>query len=418
MPWQSQGGGRGPWGGGSGGSGGGGGPWGGRGGNNAGGGGRGGGGGPFGGGGGGGQRPPDFEDVIRRGQDRLKQAFPGGGVGGRGLALVALVLIGVWLLSGFYRVQTDQQGVVLRFGEWVATTQPGLNWHMPYPIETVMTPSVEQINQIDVGFRSVGGGTGSSRREVPEESLMLTGDQNIIDIEFSVQWKIDDAGQYLFNIRDPEGTVKIAAESAMREIIGRTDIQPALTEARAEIEGNSRDLLQSILDDYEAGILITGLRLQNVQPPEPVVDAFNDVQRALQDRDRRRNEAQAYRNDILPRARGEAQRIIQGAEAYREQIINEAEGEAERFNQVFVAYSENPMVTKRRMYLETMQTIYGRTNKVLMDSAGSNTVPYLPLDELRRQRPNTAAAAADGERGQHRQADQRAESSDNRQRQE
>lgn len=406
MPWQSQGGGGGPWGGGSGGGG----PWGGRGG--SGGGGRGGGGGgPFGGGGGGGgQRPPDFEDVIRRGQDRLRQAFPGGGLGGRGLALAVLVLIGIWLLSGFYRVQTDQQGVVLRFGEWVATTQPGLNWHMPYPIETAITPSVEQINQIDVGFRRVGGtgATAGGSRDVPEESLMLTGDQNIIDIEFSVQWKIDDAGQYLFNIRNPEGTVKIAAESAMREIIGRTDIQPALTEARAEVEGSSRDLLQSILDDYESGILITGLRLQNVQPPEPVVDAFNDVQRALQDRDRRQNEAQAYRNDILPRARGEAQRITQGAEAYREQIINEAEGEAERFNQVYAAYTGNPSVTMRRMYLETMQTVYGRTNKVLMDGAGSNTVPYLPLDELRKQRPAAAAGDADQRRAQQ------AESSDDR----
>ena len=329
--------------------------------------------------------------LVRRAQDRLKKILPGGsgtggGLGGRGIALIAAVLIGIWFLSGFYRVQTDQQGVVLRFGEWVNTTTPGLNWHLPYPIETVMTPSVERINQIDIGFRQVGNGQSSSERDVEGESLMLTGDQNIIDIDFSVQWKISDAGRYLFNIRDPEGTVKIAAESAMREIIGRTDIQPALTEARAEIEGKTRELLQEILTNYESGILITGLKLQNVQPPDQVVDAFNDVQRALQDRDRLRNEAQAYRNDLIPQARGEAQKMVQDAEAYRERIINEAEGEAERFNQVLSAYKLNPDVTKRRMYLETMQNVFARTDKVLMDANSTGgTVPYLPLDQLRNR---------------------------------
>ncbi len=387
MPWQNQGGG--PWGGGSGGGGGNGGPWGGRG-SGGGGGGRnnGGGGGPF---GGGGQRPPDFDDLVRKGQERLKKILPGGsgtggGLGGRGIALIAAVLIGIWFLSGFYRVQTDQQGVVLRFGEWVNTTSPGLNWHLPYPIETVMTPSVERINQINIGFRQIGGGQSSSERDVEGESLMLTGDQNIIDIDFSVQWKISDAGRYLFNIRDPEGTVKIAAESAMREIIGRTDIQPALTEARAEIENKTKDLLQEILASYESGILVTGLKLQNVQPPDQVVDAFNDVQRALQDRDRLRNEAQAYRNDLIPQARGEAQKMVQEAEAYRERISNEAEGEAERFNQVLSAYQVNPAVTKRRMYLETMQNVFARTDKVLMDANSTGgTVPYLPLDQLRNR---------------------------------
>ncbi|MDZ7713772.1 MAG: FtsH protease activity modulator HflK [Rhodovibrio sp.] len=386
MPWQNQGGG--PWGGGSGGGGGNGGPWGGRGSGGGGGGRNNGGGGPF---GGGGQRPPDFDDLVRKGQERLKKILPGGsgtggGLGGRGIALIAAVLIGIWFLSGFYRVQTDQQGVVLRFGEWVNTTSPGLNWHLPYPIETVMTPSVERINQIDIGFRQVGNGQSSSERDVEGESLMLTGDQNIIDIDFSVQWKISDAGRYLFNIRDPEGTVKIAAESAMREIIGRTDIQPALTEARAEIEGKTKDLLQEILSNYESGILVTGLKLQNVQPPDQVVDAFNDVQRALQDRDRLRNEAQAYRNDLIPQARGEAQKMVQDAEAYRERIINEAEGEAQRFEQVLSAYKVNPAVTKRRMYLETMQNVFARTDKVLMDANSTGgTVPYLPLDQLRNR---------------------------------
>ncbi len=378
MPWQQQGGnggsGGGPWGGGSGGgSGGDGGPWG-RG--------PGGGGGGFGGGG----RPPDFEDLIRKGQDRFKRFIPMGGGGGRGFLIIAAIVLVAWLISGFYRVQPDQQGVVLRFGEWINTTQPGLNWHLPYPIESVETPSVERINSIDIGFRAVGAGARSgSRRDVEEESLMLTGDQNIIDIDFTVLWKISDAGLFLFKIRDPEATVKIAAEAAMREIIGRTDIQPALTEARQDIELKTRDLLQTILNDYEAGIEIAQIQLQEVQPPAPVIDAFNDVQRSLQDRDRLRNEADAYRNDIIPRARGEAQRMIQEANAYKERLINEADGEAKRFLSVYAAYKQNPDVARRRMYLETLQSVLSDSDTVIIDSEGqSGAVPYLPLNELRR----------------------------------
>ncbi len=378
MPWQQQGGnggsGGGPWGGGSGGgSGGDGGPWG-RG--------PGGGGGGFGGGG----RPPDFEDLIRKGQDRFKRALPMGGGGGRGLLIIAAIALILWLASGFYRVQPDQQGVVLRFGEWINTTQPGLNWHLPYPIESVETPSVERINSIDIGFRAVGAGArSSSRRDVEEESLMLTGDQNIIDIDFTVLWKIADAGLFLFKIRDPEATVKIAAEAAMREIIGRTDIQPALTEARQDIELKTRDLLQAILDEYQAGIEIAQIQLQEVQPPAPVIDAFNDVQRSLQDRDRLRNEADAYRNDIIPRARGEAQRMIQEANAYKERLVNEADGEAKRFLSVYAAYKQNPDVARRRMYLETMQGVLSDSDTVIIDSEGQGgPVPYLPLNELRR----------------------------------
>ncbi len=370
MPWQSQGGGGS---GGSGGSGGnGGGPW-----------------GRGSGGGFGGARPPDFEDMIRKGQDRFKRFLPSGGAGGRGLIIVLLAIVVIWLGSGFYRVQPDQQGVVLRFGEWVNTTQPGLNWHMPYPIESVSTPSVERINSIDVGFRSPGPGRSTTKRDVAEESLMLTGDQNIIDIDFTVLWKIADAGRYLFNIRNPDATVKATAESAMREIIARTDIQPALTEGRQDIEQKTRERMQIILESYEAGIEITQVQLQQVQPPQPVLDAFDDVQRSLQDRDRLRNEADAYRNDILPRARGEAQRMIQGAQAYRERLINEADGEAQRFISVFTAYKQNPEVTRRRMYLETMQGIFSRTDTVILDNkGGGGAIPYLPLNELqRRQNP-------------------------------
>jgi len=370
MPWENKGSGGGPWGGGgSGGGSGGGGPWGG------------------GGGGGGGPRPPDFEDFIRKGQDRFKKILPPGGKGGlgpMGIAMVVLVLFVLWLLTGFYRVQTNEEGVVLRFGKWVTTTQPGLNWHLPYPIESVELPAVTDVHQIDIGFRSgTADPTRGPRRDVPEESLMLTGDQNIIDIDFTVLWKISDAGNYLFKIRDPQDTVKIAAESAMREIIGRTDIQPALTEARGQIESTARDLLQKTLDEYEAGIEITGLILQDVKPPAPVIDAFDDVQRARQDRDRARNEAEAYRNDILPRARGDAQQVTQKAQAYKERLVQEAEGEADRFLSVYNAYKENPEVARRRMYLETLQGVLAGSDKVILDSGTGGVVPYLPLNELR-----------------------------------
>jgi len=374
MPWENKGGG-GPWGGGggSGGSGGSGGP---------------GGGGSWGrGGGSGGQRPPDIEDLIKKGQDRVRSLIPGGGgLGKSAYLLIALVVVIGWLLTGTYRVQTNEQGVVLRFGQWTDTTAPGLNWHLPWPIESVETPSVTSVRQIDVGFVAAGNERSrAARRDVEEESLMLTGDQNIIDIDFSVQWKIADAGQYLFNIREPEATVKIAAESAMREIIGRTDIQPALTEARGTVEAETRSLLQATLNEYEAGIEITELVLQDVQPPKAVIDAFNDVLRAQQDRDRLRNEADKYRNDILPRARGAALRVVQEAEAYKEQLLNEAEGEAERFLSVYRAYQQNPDVTRRRMYLETMQGVLSNTDKVIMDSGpgGTGAIPYLPLNELR-----------------------------------
>ncbi|WP_421707273.1 FtsH protease activity modulator HflK [Algihabitans sp.] len=391
MPWQSGSGGSGggsggggPWGGGSGGSSGsgsgggsgrGGGPWGGGGGNN------GGGWGGGGWGGGGGNRPPDFEDVIRRGQERLRGVLPGGMGGARGLGILIAVAIVLWLASGFYQVRPGQQGVVLRFGEWVNQGNlagPGLHWHLPWPIETSVTPNVEEIRQIEIGYR---GNAGRSN-DIPEESLMLTGDQNIIDIDFTVQWRVSNAGQFLFNIREPEATIKIAAESAIRETIGRTDIQPALTDARFEVADVTRQTLQEILNEYQAGIAITEINLQDVQPPEPVIDAFEDVQRARQDLDRLRNQADAYRNKVIPEARGEAQRMIQEAEAYRERLINEAQGEAQRFLNVYEAYLQNPSVTTRRMYLETVQGVLRDTEKVIM-SGDSGAVPYLPLNELR-----------------------------------
>ncbi|AUN30198.1 FtsH protease activity modulator HflK [Niveispirillum cyanobacteriorum] len=386
MPWNNQGGGNGggPWGSppGGGGNGGGNNPW----------------GRPPGGGGGGGQPPggPDLEELLRKGQERFKNLTPGGLGGGKGIALGLVALGLLWGLSGIYRVQPDEQGVVRRFGEYVRTEQPGLRYHLPAPIEMVDTPKVTLVNRLEVGYRS---GTDSRRPgggDIIDESLMLTGDENIIDIDFTVLWVIKDAGNYLFKIRDPANTVKMAAESAMREVIGRTDIQPALTEARQDIEQQTKALLQTMLDEYQSGIEITQVQLQKVDPPAPVVDAFNDVQRARQDRERLRNEAEAYRNDIIPRARGEAEQLIQQASAYREQVVSLAQGDAQRFAQVLSAYTQAPEITARRMYLETMQEVLGGTNKIIIDQGkGSGVVPFLPLNELTNQiRQQTPAASA------------------------
>jgi len=377
MSWSNQGGG-GPWGSGGGSSGGGGqSPW---------------------GRGSGGGQPPNLEDIIRRSQDRFKKAFPGGGGAGP-VALVGLIAFGlllVWLCT--YRVQPDEQGVVLRFGEWVRTTTPGLNFKLPDPIEEVIKPKVTRVNRIDAGFRAVGPlNAPQSMRPVPEEALMLTGDENIVDINFTVFWVIKDAGQYLFNVRSPELTVKAAAESAMREIIGRTPIQPIFAEGRGKVEMDTIALLQRILDEYGTGIEVTQLQLQKVDPPTSVVESFRDVQRARADLERARNEAEAYRNDIIPRARGEAERLIQEAEGYKQQVVAQAEGDANRFLAVYNQYSQARDVTQQRIYLETMEEILRRTNKVIIDQpqGGQGVVPYLPLPELQRR----AQPAADSQAG-------------------
>jgi membrane protease subunit HflK len=384
MPWSNQGGG-GPWGsGGGGGAGGGGGPspWG------------------RGSGGGGGPQPPNLEDLIRRGQDRFKRVFPGGGSAGPVIlfGLAAMVLLLLWLCT--YRVLPDEQGIVLRFGEWVRTSSAGLNFKLPDPIETVTKPKVTRVNRVDVGFRMVGPvNAPQSLRSVPEEALMLTGDENIVDINFTVFWVIKDAGIFLFNIRGPEATVKAAAESAMREVIGRSPIQPILAEGRAKIEQDANVLLQRILDEYGAGVEITQLQLQKVDPPGPVVDAFRDVQRARADLERQRNEAEGYRNDVIPRARGEAERLIQEAEGYKQEVVARAEGDANRFLAVYRQYTLARDVTQQRIYLETMEEILRRTNKIIIDQAAtgsSGVVPYLPLPELQRRQqtqPQTQTGA-------------------------
>jgi modulator of FtsH protease HflK len=323
--------------------------------------------------------------MLRRSQDRFRQLLPGGRGTGSIIVIGFVVVIALWLASGFYRVQPDEAGVVLRFGAYNRTTQPGLNYHLPSPIETVLTPSVTRQNRMEIGYRTESTTTRGRTGQVPEEALMLTGDENIVDINFTVLWVVKDAKAYLFNIRNPEGTVKSAAESAMREIVGETPIAQALAEGRGKIETETQKLLQSILDSYGSGIEITLLQLQRVDPPAPVIESFRDVQRALADRERLRNEAEAYRNDILPRARGDAVKVRQDAEAYRSQVVNYAQGDADRFTSVYNAYKASEDVTAERLYLETIEEILKNSNKVIIDKSvtGQNGVlPYLPLPSL------------------------------------
>ncbi len=363
-PWQSGGGGKGPWGGG-----------------------------PPGGG-----QQPDLEEVLRRTQEKLKGIFSGGGRGGRGnrriILLVGLAVVALWLASGFYRVLPEEEGVVLRFGRLDRVTGPGLHYRLPSPIEEVVKPQVARVNRIEIGYRS----TATGKRELVEEALMLTGDENIIDINFVVLWRISNAADFLFNIRDPAQTLKAAAESVMREIIGRTPILEATTEGRRAIEQKAQEQLQKLMNEYGAGILLSAVQLQKADPPAPVIDAFKDVQAAQADRERLQNEAEAYANDVIPRARGEAERIIQEAEAYKQEVVARATGEASRFKAVLAAYAQAKDVTLQRIYLETMQEILQGANKVIIDSdnGGQGVIPYLPLPALeeraQRKRGETGGA--------------------------
>ena len=362
MPWNNQGGGNnggGPWG-----QGGGGGPW---------------------GQGGGGQPPQDIDALIRQGRDAWRRMMPGGGASsGRTVTLLFLVFSLIWAATGFYRVNPQQQGVVLRFGEWVRTSSPGLHYHLPFPIETVLKPEVTRDNRIEVGFRDVSGNS-ASRRDIADESQMITGDENIVDIDFVVFWRIADAGQYLFNLAEPDDTIKVTAEAVMREIIGRTPIQNVLTEGRQVIQVEARQQLQDLLNEYGAGVRVRDVQLLTVDPPSDVIDAFNDVQRARQDRDRLKNEAEAFSNDIVPRARGEAAKLVAEAEAYQAEVVNRATGDASRFDQIFQAYLKDKDVTKERIYIETVEEIFSNVDKIIIDSdAGNGVVPYLPLKELNK----------------------------------
>ncbi len=397
MPWNNQNGGGG-WKSGGGGGGGGGpwgqGPW---------------GSGQPGGGGPGGGNQPDLEEILKRSQDRMKQAM-GSGIPGPFLFLVALVAAAVGGFFAFtYTVQPDQLGVVMRFGQFHRQEGPGLHFKYPYPIEQVLLPRVTRENSIQIGMRSLTGGrtgTSVSTRDIPEESLMLTGDENIVDVDFVVFWRINAGAedpktgqtgveQFLFNIQNPEQSVKDVAESAMREVVGQSDLQPILTADRQKVEQTVRDLMQRTLDGYGAGIRITQVQLQKVDPPSKVIDALRDVQAARADQVRIENEARAYANRIVPEARGEAERILQRAEAYKEQTVQEATGQAARFEKVLDEYAKAPDVTRQRMFLETMERVFEGTDKVILDTAGggSGVVPYLPLNELTRPRTTTSDSA-------------------------
>lgn len=351
-------------------------------------GGNGGGQGPWGGrGSGGGGQPPNFEDMLKRGQDRFRSVLPGGMGSKRAIILIVLVVVAIWLGSGFYRVQPDEQGVELVFGKWVATTNPGLNYNWPAPIGQIMRPTVTKIERVPVGFRT------DTRSDIKAESQMLTGDENIIAVQFVVHWKIDTrAGRqgvrnYLFNIRNPNETVKHAAEAAMREVIGKTEFEFARTQGRVQLAAETMKLLQEILDEYGAGVEVRAIQVQKVDPPPSVLNAFRDVQAARADRERLINEATAYLNENVQKAEGEAERIVKAGEAYRAEQIAKSSGEASRFLAVFAQYLNNKDVTKRRIYMQALREVLGSIDKVFIDNrrGGPGVVPYLPLDSLQRR---------------------------------
>jgi membrane protease subunit HflK len=340
-----------------------------------------------------GPRPPDLEDLLRRGQDRLQQMFPGGYFSGIGIAAILLFAIAVWLASGFYRVQSEELGAVKRFGKYVRDAQPGLRYHLPYPIETVQLPKALRVSAIAIGMTLIDDPTrrGRTMRDVPEESLMLTGDENIVDVDFTVLWRIKPKGvaDYLFNIQNSEGTIKAVAESAMREVVGRSEIQAILTGARTLTESTVQELMQKTLDSYGSGIQITQVQMQKVDPPAQVIDSFRDVQAAQADLQRLQNEAQTYANRVVPDARGRAAQIIQVAEGYKQQAIAEAKGQSSRFLKVYDEYKKAQDVTRERIYLETMEHILGGSEKLIFSGSatGQGVVPYLPLGELTPRRP-------------------------------
>ena len=341
-----------------------------------------------GGGGGGGPTPPDLEELLRRSQDRLKSVMPGGGFGGGGIAaIVGLAALG-WFATGIYTVQPNEAGIETVFGRFTERTAPGLNYNWPYPIGAVQKLRVTDRNSIDIGFRTREDPrrpAAQTQIDVNEESLMLTGDENIADVKFRVIWQIDPVRpeDYAFNVREPRETIKAVSESVMREIVGRTQIQRILTSERRLIEPAALEATQRVLNEYKAGVVILAVQLLSVDPPEQVIAAFRDVTAAQQDMERMRNEAEAYANRVVPEARGAAARILQEAEAYREQTVAEARGQAARFTQIYEQYRNAPEVTRERMYLETMERVLAGVNKTIIDQPNGQqgVVPFLPLGQ-------------------------------------
>jgi membrane protease subunit HflK len=322
--------------------------------------------------------------LLRRGQDRFRRILPRR-LGSGGFGLIALTAFALWLLSGLYVVSPGERGVETRFGRFTQETKQGLNYHLPYPIESVRTPNVDFVNRVEVGFHSVSeGGRTQQQQDVPEESLMLTGDENIVDVDFGVLWNIKSAPNFLFNVKEPEQTVKAVAESAMREIVGKSRIDQLQTEERTDTQDKAKNLIQHTLDSYGSGINIVQVQMQKVDPPEQVIESFRDVQAARADKERAINEALAYRNKVVPEARGKSEQIRQSAQAYREQVVAQAQGEAQRFTAILAQYQQAKTVTRERMYLETMERVLGRIDKVVIDDKStSGVVPYLPLDALK-----------------------------------
>jgi membrane protease subunit HflK len=313
----------------------------------------------------------------------LGEAFRIPRFGARGFALLAAFAVLAWAATAFYKVQPDEQGVVLRFGRWVATEPSGLHVHWPYPIETVLFPKVTKVNEIPLGE---GDATNPNPTPSDRDRQMLTGDENIVEADCSVFWKIRDAGQFLFSVADPETAVKVEAESALRDVVSHTPIQAAMSDKRQQIADETRALLQKALDAESAGVEITAVQLQRVEPPRAVIDAFNDVQRARADQERARNEAQAYVNDVLPRARAEANRIRGDAEAYRASVVNLADGDARSFQAVQKAYQDAPVVTGWRLYYESIDAVLKMTGRVIVDTSGKGVgslTPYLQIPDVR-----------------------------------
>ncbi len=336
--------------------------------------------------------PPDLEEVMRKLNRKIESLFgksgggaPKGGSGnatggmGGGIGLIVLVVALIWIASGFYIVDASQRGVVLRFGKQVEITEAGPRWHLPYPIETVEVVNLSQVRTVEVGYRD------NVKNKMLKESLMLTDDENIIDIQFAVQYFLKDPAEYLFNNRmtDDREIVRQAAETAIREVVGKSKMDFVLYEGREQVAASTTKLIQDILDRYKAGIIVSKVTMQNAQPPEQVQAAFDDAVKAGQDRERQKNEGQAYANDVVPRAKGAAARLMQEADGYKQRVIANAEGDASRFKQILVEYEKAPQVTRERMYQDMKQQILTSTSKVLVDQkSGGGNLLYLPLDKL------------------------------------
>jgi membrane protease subunit HflK len=332
---------------------------------------------------GGGQTPPDLEEILRRAQERLRSLLPGGdGFGGPAIVGIAVLAVALWAFTGVYWVQPDELGVELVLGRVTNTTSPGMHVNWPYPIGEVLKPKVLQVREITVGVRDGDASRGISSRSATEESLMLTGDENLVDVDFKVQWSIKDPIAYLFNIQNQEDTVKAVAESAMREEIGKDNIQRILTEERPKIEIDVRELMQKTLDNYKSGVEVRLVQLQRVDPPAEVIDSFRDVQAARADAERSQNQAQASANQVLQQAAGQASEIQAKGQAFARQAVEEARGQAERYLKVYEEYKKAPEVTRERLYLETMERVFGRIDKTIVDTGvGSGVLPLLQLNK-------------------------------------